>query len=459
MGKDKLMDEIDLKEIVANIAYLIDQRDEPMLKNILVDMHAADIADILEQFDDDRRNWLFSLLKPDDASDVVVELEDVAREDLIEDLDTRRLSEIVDEMDSDDAADVVSELPDKVAEEVLQSIDKQDREEVEKLLRHEEDTAGGIMAMEFIAVNENETTDEAIREIRRKAEEVEEVYNVYVVDDENHLVGVLPLKKLILSPSSRRVHQVMDSDVISVSTEMDQEEVARVVRKYDLVSIPVVNDDGALVGRITVDDIVDVIHEEAAEDLQRMAGISDQEMPQETSTLRISRLRLPWLIVAFFGEMISAYVMSRFEASLNEILAVAFFIPVIMAMGGNSGIQTTTIVVRNLATAHDAFSIGRRGLIREIKVAIFNGIIISLLIFAVVTTWLHQPQFGLVIAMAMMVVIFNAALVGATVPVLLKKFDIDPAIATGPFITTSNDVLGLLIYLSLASVYMKWLSG
>ena len=450
------MEETDLKEIVANIAYLIDQRDEPKLKNILVDMHPADIADIMERLDDDRRNWLFSLIEPEQASDVVIELEDVAREDLIEDLATERISEIVDEMDSDDATDVVSELPVEVAEEVLQSIDKQDREEVEELLRHEEDTAGGIMALEFIAVNENVTVDEAIYEIRRKAEEVEDVYNVYAVDDAGHLVGVLPLKKLILSPPLHKVHQVMERDVMSVSTEMDQEEVASVVRKYDLVSIPVIDDKDHLVGRITVDDIVDVIHEEAVEDLQRMAGITDQEMPQETSTLRISRMRLPWLIVAFIGEMISAYVMSRFQASLNEILAVAFFIPVIMAMGGNSGIQTATIAVRGLAITQGAFSMGWRNLLREIKVAVFNGVIIAFLIFAVVTTWLDQPQLGLVIAAAMIIVILNAAVVGATVPLVLKKLKYDPAIATGPFITTSNDVLGLFIYLSLATIYMRW---
>jgi len=451
------MEETDLKEIVANIFYLIEQRDEPKLKNILVDMHPADIADVLERLDEESRNWLFSLLNPDDASDVVVELEDVPREDLIEDLDTERISEIVDEMDSDDAADVVSELPDEVAEKVLKSIDDQDREEVEELLRHEEDTAGGIMALEFIAVNENATVDEAIRQIRQKAEEVEEVYNVYAVDDKDLLVGVVPLKKLILSSPSLQVRDIMNRDVVSVSTDMDQEKVASIVRKYDLVSIPVVDAQGRLVGRITVDDIVDVLHDEAAEDLHIMAGITEEEMPQETSTLKISRLRLPWLIVAFIGELVSAYVLSQFEASLHEIVAVAFFIPIIMAMGGNSGIQTTTVVVRGLAAAPESFSIGLKSLKRELKVASFNGAIISILIFVVVASWLHLPSLGLVIAIAMMVVILNAALVGATIPFLLKKLNYDPAVATGPFITTSNDVLGLLIYLSLATAYMHWL--
>ncbi|MBN2411193.1 magnesium transporter [candidate division KSB1 bacterium] len=447
----------DRKEIVENIRYLLQEKDVPKLKNILVDTHPADLADIIRDMEDHEQDEIFRYLEPETASEVVLEFDDVTREQLIKKIDMARLSEIVDEMDSDDAADLVATLPDHVAETVLSQIDKQDRVEVEKLLIHEEDTAGGIMALEFVAVYDDQTVDDAIQEIRQKSQEVEQVYHVYAIDRSGRLVGVVPLKKLILSKPKNLIKDVMTTEVQSVTVEKDQEYVANLVSKYDLVSVPVVDSMNRLVGRITIDDIVDVLQEEANEDIRRMAGITDEEVLQETSSFRISKNRLPWLVIAFIGELVSAYIMSRFNASLKQIVTLTFFVPVIMAMGGNSGIQASTIVVRSIALDEGGASNRWEMLFREFRVALLNGFIFGLLIFLIIYIWLHQIMFGFVVSFALMFVIINSVIVGSIVPVTLHKLKFDPAIATGPFITTSNDIFGLLIYFSLAAVYFKWL--
>jgi len=449
------MDEEDLQAIVDDVSFLIEHHEEAKLRNLLVDMHPADIAWVLAELPEEKRKYLFSLLDAERASDVLVELDDYTREKLLDELDPSRISEIVDEMDSDDATDVVSELPEEVAEEVLERIDKEDSEEVRELLRHEEDTAGGLMALEYVAVNENATVGEAIQEIRRKAEEVGEAFHVYVVDDDGHLVGVLPLKRLILSDEKTRVKDIMDHDVVKVDVETDQEEVARVFQRYNLVALPVVDWKGRLVGQITVDDVIDILEEEATEDIHRLAGVPEEEEPRETSVFRISRGRLPWLAFAFMGELGSALVLSHFQASISQILAVSFFIPIIMALGGASGNQIATVVVRGLATGEiSRGEIGRK-VWRELKVALVNGFFCGAAIFVVVNVWLKDPHLGAVIAIAMVAVIFASGLIGTLVPILLHRLGYDPAYATAPFIATSNDVLGLTIYLLLVTKLLK----
>ncbi|MBN1464960.1 magnesium transporter [candidate division KSB1 bacterium] len=448
------MDTIDRKEIVDNVLYLIDAKDEPALKNLVIDFHPADLAEILQDLEDEERAYLFSLMTAETASEVMTELDEVTREDIVSDLETARLSEIVDEMDSDDAADVVAELPQDIQVEVLAHIEPQDRAEVEKLLVHEEDSAGGIMALEYIAVYDDQTVQDAVREIRRRADEIDEVFYIYAIDRSGRLVGVVPLKSLFLRNPQQIIRDIMYKEVISVSTEMDQEQVAKIVRKYNLSAVPVVDRNQRLIGRITIDDIIDVLHEEANEDIQRMAGISDEEVLQDTSTFRISRNRLPWLLISFFGELGSALVLNRFNATLEEILISAFFIPVIMATGGNSGIQSSTIVVRSLAM-NEAGATGLWNRVyRELRVAILNGLIVGALLFAVIFFWKHNMEFGIVGGLAIILVMINSAAFGAIVPFALHKFKIDPAIATGPFITTANDIFGLLIYLGMTSVYL-----
>jgi len=453
------MEEQDRKEIIENILYLINARDDAALSNIAIDTHPADLAGILPDLGDSARNYLFGLMDADTASRVITELDEVTREDLLNVVKSSRLIEIIDEMDSDDAADVVAELPVHMQKQVLANIEPQDRVEVEKLLHFEEDTAGGIMALEFIAVYEDETVDDAIREIRQRAEEIDEVFYVYAIDRGGRLTGVVPIKSLFLRNPRRIIRDIMHKDVISVTVDMDQEQVANIVRKYDLSAVPVVDKYERLVGRITIDDVVDVLQEEANEDIQRMAGISDEEILQETSTFRITRNRLPWLIIAFLGQLMAAMVLSRFEITLTEIAALTFFIPVIMAMGGNVGIQSSTIVVRSIALNEagamglwDRFS-------RELRVAMLNGFLIGVLLaLVIIFIWPNienRPILGSIIGFAMMLVIINSAVFGSIIPFVLNKLRFDPAIATGPFITTSNDVLGLLIYLSLATFYLK----
>ncbi|MDZ7331425.1 MAG: magnesium transporter [candidate division KSB1 bacterium] len=451
------MEQNDLREIVENLAYLADASDSAMIRNIMVGLHPADIAEILYHLDDEHRNYIFNLLDAETASEVINEMDQVSREDLLEELPEDRISEIVDEMESDDATDLVSELPDEMAQKVLDRIDREDSEEVKELLRHEDDTAGGIMAKELIAVHPHHTVDEVIQIIRDKADEVSDLYFVYVVDQFDRLLGVVHLKDLLLAKGDQKIAQIMDRDIISVSTEMDQEHVANIARRYDLVSIPVVDKLGRLTGRITFDDVADVMEEEASEDIQRMAGITTEEEFRETSIVRISQVRLPWLLIGFVGELGSAYVLHHFEASLNQILVAAFFIPIIMAMGGNAGIQSSTIMVRGMATGEIGLYDVKRRLFREFLVSLLNGSLCGLLLFTVVSFWLKMPKFGIILASVLLLVILNASFVGAIVPVILKKINIDPAIATGPFITTSNDVLGLLIYLGTITIFISYL--
>ncbi|MFQ5823370.1 MAG: magnesium transporter [bacterium] len=450
------MEEKDLEIIIDDIEYLATEKDDRMILNILIGNHPADIANIIRNLSEEHSKYVFGLLDADTASEVIMEFDEVSREKLVSELRQERLSEIVDEMDSDDATDLVAELPEDMAEQVLESIDKEDSEEVKKLLRHEEDTAGGIMALEFVSVPEDVKVDEAIKEIRAKAEEVGEVYNVYVVNGTGQLVGVLPLKKLILARSNEKVKNIMNKDVISVPIDMDQEEVANIFRRYNLVSVPVVDEIGNLVGRITVDDVVEVMEEEASEDIQKMAGLTDEEEIRETSAFKISMVRLPWLLIAFVGEMFSAMVLHEFEASLNQIFIAALFIPLMMAMGGNSGMQAATIVVRGLALGELNPADTSQRLKKEFRVSFLNGTVCGILLFGVVTLF-GEPRFGIVLGMVLLVVILNASFVGASVPLILKRVGVDPAIATGPFITTSNDVIGLFIYLGLTSLTIQFI--
>ncbi len=452
------MEIIDQREIVENFSYLIEEKDEATLRNIVIDTHPADLADILRELDEEKRSYLFGLMDAEKASDVMTELDEVTREEIVNQLNPERLSEIVEEMNSDDAADVLAELPAEVQEEVLSQIEPRERAEVEKLLVHGADTAGGLMALEFIAVYEDETVDDAIREIRHRAPEIDEVFYVYAIDRGGRLVGVVPIKSLFLRNPRRIIKDIMHKDVLSVATDMDQEEVANIVRRYDLSAIPVVDSHNRLVGRITIDDIVDVLQEEANEDIQRMAGISDEEILQESSAFRITKNRLPWLIVAFVGQLIAAFVLSQFETTLGELTVLTFFIPVIMAMGGNAGIQSSTIVVRSIALNEGGATGIWDRFFREFRVALLNGFLIGILLGVVIVLWPNvenPPVLGAIVGLAMMFVIINSALFGALIPFALTKFKFDPAIATGPFITTSNDVLGLLIYLSLATLYLQ----
>ncbi len=444
--------ESDVREIIEE---LIEKGETTLLKTVLVDLHPADIAEAITRMDRDKQQAVFEFLDVAQAAEALVELDTSIRQSILRELDEKRIVEIVGAMDSDDAADVVGELDEEVAQRVMDAMPWEEFREVKTLLRHDEETAGGIMALEIVAVDQNRTAQEAQEVLRRKADEVEDVYNIYVVDRMGVLKGLVSLKELVLADPKTKLSKIMDKEPISVHPEMDQEEVANLFHKYDLVAAPVVDEQGRLVGRITVDDVLDVLEEEVSEDITLMAGITDEEI-QERSIFKLSGVRLPWLLVAFGGEMVSAAVMHHFKASLDQIIAAAFFIPLIMAMGGNTGIQSATVVIRGLATGDINLRDTGQRLLREVSVAFLNGLIIALLLFGVATLWLKDPLFGTILALALVAVLFNAAFMGTLIPFLLKRIGVDPAIATGPFITTSNDVLGLLVYFGMITLFFRW---
>lgn len=452
----KILSDINMDEILEDIRYLIKKGQNNFILNIIADLHPADIAEIMSHLDEDERRAIFDLLPSEQAHEVLVELEENVAEDVLEKMDSARIASLINEMESDDAADLVSELSLEKATEVLEKVEDESSEEIQELLLYPEDSAGGIMAKEYVAVHADATVSEAIEEIREKHMEVEDLYSCFVIDDYGTLLGTVSLRDLILSDPSTPVREIMDQEVISIDSDMDQEEVAKVFRKYDLIVAPVVNQRHKLIGRITIDDIVDVIDEEIEEDLGRIAG-TGEEAVLEDSILEISRARLPWLVLSFLGEIVSAIILSFFSATIEQIVVSAFFIPIVMAMGGSTGQQSSIIVVRGIATGEISLRDTGRRLIRELRVALLNGFVLGLLIFATISLWQSDWKFGLILGSVLVIVVMNASVVGAMVPILFKKFNVDPALATGPFIATFNDVVGLLIYFSLLTLSIQYL--
>ncbi|MBW1860833.1 MAG: magnesium transporter [Deltaproteobacteria bacterium] len=442
------------EKFIKDVKGFIKEEKKEFLKKLLGDVLPADVADLIEYLSPDERLYIFELLDPDGAGEVLVEIEAPVQERILSDLDNQVISEIVEELDSDDAADLVGDLPPDRAKEIIEKLGDDVSQEIEKLLPYAEDSAGGIMALEFVAVKADSLIQEAIDTIREKREEVENVYYLFVIDDFDRLVGIISMKDLVLEPPERNISDIMNPNVISAHVNTDQEEVAHLVKKYDLVNIPVVDEHHRLVGRITHDDIIDVIEEEADEDISLMAGVIHQEIAEE-SPMRISRARLPWLIAGLFGGMLAAVVINQFESSLQTILALSFFFPVIMAMGGNTGIQAATVAVRGLATGDiRVVNIGKRIWV-EMKVALINGLICGILLGIIVGIWLSDFGLGSIVALSLVLIVLNAGFIGAAVPLVLKRMNIDPALATGPFVTTSNDILSLLIYLGLVTFFLR----
>ena len=451
----KFISETDFSEILSSIRELIEQKNQGALLNLLINLHPADIADLLIDLKKDERKYLFPLLPAEKASAVLTELDPPIVDQILEDVSEQRLSTLVDKMDSDDAADIISELPDDVAQSVLEQIPDEISEDVKELLLYDEDTAGGIMALEFVSVKNKSTVNQTIKAIRRVRKKMKTVHTIWVTDDDEKLLGNVSLTDLVLAKGKTIISKIVNKDIKYVYTDMDQEEVAIFFRKYDLVALSVVNSSHQLVGQITIDDIIDVVEEEASEDISLFAGSSDEEL-QEDSFLKISWVRLPWLMVAFVGQLIAAFIIQQFEGTLVQIIALTFFMPVIMAMGGNSGIQSSIIVIRGLATGEISVESTWRRFFREFRVSLFIGFIFGVIMLLVVGLWLGNYMMGLIIGFALNLVILQATLFGGLIPFLLKRVDIDPALASGPFITTFNDILGLLIYLVLITASIPY---
>lgn len=431
--------------------------DAAELRALFAEEHPADIAELMGRVDEDAALALFRALDDELRAGVLPELPDPLREEILSRLGHDELVPILSEMESDDAADMVQELKDldeSRAENLLAGLEDEQRADVESLLGWPEDTAGGVMAREYVAVGRRMTIDEAIREVRRVAveEEIEDIYSVYVVDGDGRLTGHVSLQEILLARRGQTIDEIMDEDVISVPASMDQEELAAVARKYDLASVPVVDDRGVLLGRVTMDDVYDIALEEAAEDMSRLAGTDEDVL--ERSSFVVVRERTPWLLVGLCGGLVNALVMSRFEADLRVMLEASFFVPVVMGMGGNVANQSATIVVRGLATGElevgDLFT----RLAKEARVGFMLGVACSVTMLLVVWLWLGSAHTAGVIALAMACVILQATVVGAFVPLLLKRWGADPALATSTFLSTTNDILGLSVYLILVSLLL-----
>lgn len=438
-------------ELVTNIEALIGSDRRAMVLNIVADLHEADAAVLLQRLPLESAGALFHWLDPEQAAEILPELDDGLRASLLADVGTARLAEFLGEMDTDDAADMLAELPDAVARQVLPNLD--DAEALEVLLEYGEDTAGGIMGAEFVAVPKTWNVGEATEEVRRNADVVEPMYAVFVVDEKRRPVGAVSLKRLLLSPADALVYDVMDIDKVTVETGLDQEAVARIMERYDLVSLPVVDSTGVLLGRITIDDVVDVLREEAEEDIQRMSGVSGGEEPSD-SILSISRGRIPWLFVGLAGAGMAALVVSRYTEQLREATVLAAFIPIVMAMAGNAGIQSSAIAVQGLASGEVWASDLLKRLAKETVVALLNGLILALVLGVAVILIVGDPgvvRLAVTASLSLVVVVVMATTIGAIVPLVFHRIGVDPAIATGPFITMTNDIISTLVFFLLAT--------
>lgn len=445
-------------EFLENMTRLIRAEQRAMVMNVVMDLHEADVARLLPHLSDEDAYTLFHWLPAELAGEVVADLDDEYRRNLLEDQSSRRLTAIIDVLDTDDAADVLGNLPDRVVQNILPRLG--DAVEVKELLQYEEETAGGLMSAEFVAVRQDQTVAETTEEVRKKAEKIEQVYTVYVVDNEGELEGMLPLKRLLLAPSSASVVDIMERGVVTVSADVDQEEVVRIMERYDLVALPVVDESGHLLGRITIDDVVDVLREEAEEDIQRMSGIVGDEEPT-ASVFRISRGRLVWLFLGLIGAMLSAMVIISFESKIQELVVLAMFIPVVTAMAGNVGIQSSAIAVQGLASGDIWDTDLPKRLAKELFVSLLNGVVLAIVLSFIVfflqrTDIIRAPdvttyQLSTAVGLSLFTVMVLAATIGATTPLVLNRLKIDPALATGPFITTLNDIIGLVIYFLIAS--------
>lgn len=442
------------KELIQQLEQLIQSKSDQQLEALLNDLHHADIAEILDELDFDEATYIFKVLDSEKTAEILLELEDDLRENILRRLSAKEIAEELDELDTDDAADIIAELPQSKMEAVISELeDVEHAKDIVDLLRYDEDTAGGLMGKELVKVNENWNVLTCVKEMRHQAENVTRVHSIYVVDDEDRLKGRLSLKDLLTTSTKTPISEVYIKKVDYVKVDTPDVEVARIMQKYDLEAIPVVDEMGRLVGRITIDDIIDVIKEEADQDYQLAAGIS-QDVEADDSILELTRARLPWLVLALFGGFISVRVLNIFEPAMESHKALFFFTPLIAAMGGNVGVQSSAIIVQGLANNAITGSIVQR-LLKELSLSLLNGLILSAILFAGSYFLLgYEIHIGVTVTIALLSVIIIASLNGTFIPIILNKYGIDPALATGPFITTTNDILGILIYFSIARVIL-----
>jgi len=436
--------------------FLRNSTDEEV-KQLLAELLAADIADIVENVKEEDKARIMALLSDEIAAQVLSYVEDYHKPQVIEAIPEDTLTKIVLHMDSDDVTDILEEMPKEEAEEILEALPKEESEPVRQLLTYPRDTAGGLMQTELIKVSPKQNMGQTVQLIREKTTRREDIINVYAVNDKDILIGIVPLRSLILADASKKVADVMLTDVITARVDMDQEQVAQLFRKYDFISLPVVDEKGKLLGRILVDDVVDVIEEEASEDIYRLAGV-DKEEHVDDSPARSIRLRLPWLSFNLLTAIFAASVVSFFQGTIQKVVALAVFMPIVAGMGGNAGTQSLTVITRGMALGELTFGNAKRVLFKEVLGGICNGILLGSLMALLAYLYKGNPMLGLVLGMAMVANMFMAALSGTVIPLFLKWIKVDPALASGVIVTTFTDVTGFFAFLGLATLFLRYLT-
>lgn len=442
------------KELIEQIESLIENSKDRELETILNDLHHADIAEILDKLDFDEATYIFKVLDSEKTAEILLEVDEDLRENILSRLSAKEIAEELDELETNDAADIIAELSqDRKEEVILELHDVEHAKDIVDLLRYNENTAGGLMHKELVKVNENWSVLTCVREMRIQAENISRIHSIYVVDDEDRLKGRLSLKDLLTTSTRTPIKDVYITKLNWVKVDSEDVEVARMMQKYDLEAVPVVDEMGRLVGRITIDDIVDVIKDEADKDYQLAAGIS-QDVEADDSILELTKARLPWLVLALLGGFITVRVLGTFEGAMENHGQLFFFTPLIAAMAGNVGVQSSAIIVQGLANDTLSGSLFNR-LFKEVSLSLFNGVILAVILYVGSYFLLGLDSIlGVIVTIALVSVIIIASLIGTFVPLMLDKFGLDPALATGPFITTSNDICGILIYFSIAKLIL-----
>ncbi len=440
-------------DFIEKIEQLIAKKDGSALRELLHELHFADIAEILEELKSDDALYLIKLLESDLTSDALMELDDDVREKILDRLSPKEIAKELEELDTDDAADIVAELDEEIQQEVIDKIkDEEHAADIVELLNYDDNTAGALMAKELVKVKETWSVAGCVREMRRQAENVTRVHSIYVTDKDGKLTGRLSLKDLLTASEKTKISEVFIPKVDYVTVHTENEEVARIMQKYDLEAIPVVDEQGILVGRITIDDIVDFIKDEAEKDYQLAAGIS-QDVEADDSVWELTRARLPWLVLGLIGGLGSVYIMQGFEEALERFPVLFFFTPLIAAMAGNVGVQSSAIIVQGLANDNVKGSLFNR-LLKEVGLALINGIALGVLVIIFGFIAGQDQLVSITIAISMLSVIIVSALIGTFVPIILERKGIDPAIATGPFITTSNDIFGIFLFFYISKIVL-----
>lgn len=442
------------RELIEQIQLHIESKSDRDLELLLKDMHHADIAEILDELEFEQASYVFKILDSETTSEVLLDIDDDLRESILNSLSPKEIAEELDEMDTDDAADIFAELSEEVKKEVISELeDVEHAKDIVELLRYDEDTAGGLMGKELVKVNENWNVLTCVVEMRKQAEHVTRVHSIYVVDDENRLRGRLSLKDLLTSSTKTHISEIYIPKVDYVRVDTKDTEVARIMQKYDLEAIPVIDELDRLVGRITIDDIVDVIKEEADKDYQLAAGIS-QDVEADDSIVDLTKARLPWLVLALFGGFVTVRVLGFFDDAIAQYGVLFFFTPLVTAMAGNVGVQSSAIIVQSIANGTLSDSIWKR-LTKELTLSLLNGLILATILF-MGSYFLLGYDFitGITVTITLIVVIIVASLLGTFIPITLHKYGLDPALATGPFITTSNDICGIVIYFMIAKLIL-----